>query len=131
MLSSAITNGKLLPTRSLTLQEIHLLRCLTHISHRYFAPGLFLVISSQATYRVVQQELIAEIRRTSIWPVVTIDGNIRIPKKSDFIHRDGSCIILLQDGNIKSFNAEVNELAEETFRYTRLWNYEVRFFCDK
>jgi len=101
MLSSAITNGKLLPTRSLTLQEIHLVRCLTNISHRYFAPGRSLVISSQATYRDVQQELIAEIRRTSICPVVTIDGNIRIPKKSDFIDRDGSYIILIPDGNIK------------------------------
>jgi len=60
------------------------------------------VISSPAIYRDVQQELIAEIHRTSIWPVdVTVDGNISIPEKSDFIDRDGSYIILIADGNTK------------------------------
>jgi len=50
----------------------------------------------------VQQELIAEIHRASIWPVVvTVDGNINIPEKSDFTDRDGSYIILIPDGNIK------------------------------
>jgi len=39
MLSNTITNGKLLPTTSLALQEIHLVRCLSYISHRYFAQG--------------------------------------------------------------------------------------------
>ena len=72
LLFSAITNGSLLPSTSLTLQEIHLVRCLIHISHRYFAPGRSLVISSPATYGDVQQELIAEIHRTSIWPAVVI-----------------------------------------------------------
>ena len=49
------------------------------------------MISSPATYRDVQQELIAEIHRTSIWPiVVNVDGNISIPEKSDFIDRDGN-----------------------------------------
>jgi hypothetical protein len=81
MLFSAITKGKLLPTQSHTLQETHLLRCLKHISHRYFAPGRSVVISSPATYRDDQQELIAEIHRTAIWPVVVVavDGNITIP----------------------------------------------------
>jgi hypothetical protein len=55
---------------ALTVQEIHMLRCLTYISHRYFAPGRSLVISSPSNYRDVQQELIAEIHRTAIWPVV-------------------------------------------------------------
>ena len=77
LLFSAITNGALLPTTSLTLQEIHLVRCLTYISHRYFAPGRSLVISSPSAYRDVQHELIADIHRISIWPVVvTVDGNI-------------------------------------------------------
>jgi len=128
LLSSTITNGKMLPTTSLTLHEIHLVRCLSYISHRYFAPGRSLVISSPATYRDVQQELISEIHRTSIWPVVVnVDGNISIPEKSDFIDRDGSYIILITDGNIKNFQVEFNGLVQQNFRYTRLWNSESRF----
>ena len=120
LLFNAITNGTLLPPTSLTLQEIHLVRCLTYISHRYLAPGRSLVISSLATYRDVQQELTAEIHRTSNWPVVvTVDGNISIPEKSDFIDRDGSYIILIPDGNIKSFKVQINRLAEQSGRYTR------------
>ena len=70
------------------------------------------MISSPSTYRDVQQELIAEIHRTSIWPVVvTVDGNISMPEKSDFIDRDGSYIILIPDGNLKSFKAEILGLA--------------------
>ena len=88
LLYSAIAKGELLPSRSLTLQEIHLVRCLTYISHRYFRPGRSLVISSPATNRDVQQELIAEIQRTSFWSVVvTVEGNISIPKNSGFIDR--------------------------------------------
>jgi len=86
-----------------------------------------MVISSSAKYRDVQQEFSAEIHRNFIWPVVTVDGNISIPDKSDFIDRDGSYIILIPDGNIESFKAQINGLAEETFRYTRLWNSEARF----
>jgi len=128
MFSSAITNGKMLPTPSLTLKETHLVRCLTHISHRYLAPERSLVISSPANYRDVQQELIAEIHRTSIWPVVVaVDGNISIPAKSNFINRDGSYIILIPDGNIINFMTEINGLAEESFGYTKLWNSEARF----
>jgi len=127
MLSRAITNGKLLPTPSLTLQKTHLVRCLTHISHRHIAPGRSVVISSPATYRVIQQELIAEIHRTSIWPVVvTVDSNISIPVKTDFIDRDGSYIILTPDGNITNFKTEFNGLALPGFKYTRLWNSEAR-----
>jgi hypothetical protein len=41
----------------------------------------------------VQQELIAEIQRNAIWPnVVTVDGNISNPYKTDFIGRDSSYI---------------------------------------
>ena len=71
------------------------------------------MISSPATYRDVQQELIAEIHRTSIWPVVvTVDGNISKYSKTNFIDGDGSYIILIPDGNIKSFQVEFNGLAE-------------------
>jgi hypothetical protein len=77
LLFSTITNGALLPSTSLEINEVHLVRRLTHISHRYFAPGRSLVISSPSKYRDVQQELIAETQRTAIWPVVvSVDGNI-------------------------------------------------------
>ena len=93
MYFSAITNGALTPSRILTLQEVHLVRCLIYINNRYLAPGRSLVISSPSNYRDVQQELIAEIHRTSIWSVVvTIDRKISIPEKSNFIARDGSYI---------------------------------------
>jgi len=47
------------------------------------------VISSPANKRDVKQEMIAEFQRTAIWPVVvTLDGNIRITEKSDFIDKD-------------------------------------------
>jgi hypothetical protein len=128
LLFNAITNGTLLPPTSLTLHEIHLVRCLTYISHRYLTPGRSMVISSLATYRDVQQELTAEIYRSSNWPVVvTVDGNISIPEKSDFIDRDGSYIILIPDGNIKSLKSQISRLAEQNLGYTRLWNSEARF----
>ena len=128
LLFNAITNGTLLPPKSLPSQEIHLVRCLTYISHKYFAPGRSLVISSPANYSDVQQKLSAEIHRISIWPVVVIvDGNISIPKNSDFIDRNGSYIILIPDGNFTSFMAEINRLAEAPYGYTRIWNSEARF----
>jgi hypothetical protein len=44
-----------------------------------------------AKYRDVQQELIAEIQRSSKWPaVVSVDGNIGIPEETHFIDRDDS-----------------------------------------
>jgi hypothetical protein len=86
------------------------------------------MISSPATYRDVQQELIAEIHRTSIWPdFVTVDGNISIPKKSDFIDKDGNYTILIPDRIIKSFKAEFGGIAEQPHGYTRLWISEARF----
>ena len=125
---SAITNGSLRPSTPLTLEETHLVRCLTYISHRYFAPGRTVVISSPATYRDVLQELIAEIHRTANWPVVvSVDGNINKPEKSDFIDRDGSYIILIPDGNFKSFEAEITGLARDGTKWTRLWNSGARF----
>ena len=68
-----------------------------------------MVTSSPAThYRDVQQELIAEIQPTAIWPVVvTVDGNISKPDETDFIDRDGSYIILISDGDINSLKAEI------------------------
>jgi hypothetical protein len=87
------------------------------------------VISSPATYRDVQQELIAEIQQTFIWPVVvTVDGNITEPNKTDFIDRDGSYIILIPDGNIESFIAEILGLAGgREGKFTIFWNSESRF----
>jgi hypothetical protein len=76
----------------------------------------------------VQQELIAEIHQTSIWPVVVnADGNISKPDETDFIDRDGSYIILLPDGNFKKFDAEINGIGEDGTLFTRLWNSEARF----
>jgi len=86
------------------------------------------VISSPANYRDVQQELIAEIHRTAIWPVVvSVDGNISIPEKTDFIDRDGSYIILIPDGSLKSFKAQFKVLAAKKGIFKRLWNSEARF----
>ena len=57
----------------------------------------------------MQQELIAEIHRTSFLPVlVTIDGNISIPEESDFIDLDGNYIILIPDANINILKTEIN-----------------------
>jgi hypothetical protein len=87
------------------------------------------VISSPSNYRGVQQELIAEIHRTAIWPVVvTVDGNISQPNKTDFIDRDGSYIILIPDGNIKSLKAEIIGLAEgRENEFTKIWNSDAWF----
>ena len=128
MLFKSITIGKLLQSPSLTIQETHSVRCLTHISHRYFAPGRSLVISSPATYRDVQQELIAEIHRTAIWPVVVIvDGNISKLDETDFIDRDGSYIILIPGGNVKSLNNKSIGLPIVRNDHTKFWNSEARF----
>ena len=128
LLFSGITNGAPMQNKTLNLQEIHLVRCLTYISQSYFAPGRSLVISSPATYRDVQQELIVEIHRTAIWPVVvTVGGNISNPNKTDFIDSDGSYIILIPDGNFKTFQAEILGLAAGRGKFLRLWNSEARF----
>jgi len=119
----------MLPSTSLPLEEIHMVRCLTKISQRHFAPGRSVVISSPATYRDVQQELIAEFHRTSIWPVVvTVDGKINMPENSEFIDKDGSFIILVPHGNIKSINAEIAGLIKDRKKeFTKLWNSEAQF----
>ena len=129
LLYSATTNGALLAATSLSLQEIHLVRCLTHISHRYFAPGRSVVISSPSADRDVQLELIAEIHRTAIWPVVvTVDGNISKHTETDCIDRDGGYIILMPDGNLNIFQAELKVPAvDQEFNHTRIWNCESRF----
>jgi hypothetical protein len=76
----------------------------------------------------VLQELIAEIHRTSVWPVVvTVDGNISKTDKTDFIDRDGSYIILIPDGNINTFKAEMLGLANGRDKFTRMWDSESRF----
>jgi hypothetical protein len=77
----------------------------------------------------VQQELIVEIHRTAIWPVVvTVDGNISKTTKTDFIVRDGSYIILIQDGNFSSFMDEFDGIAVGRNQFTRrFWNSESRF----
>jgi len=123
-----IANGELLTSTLLTLEEFRLVRCLTNISRRFFPPGRTLVISSPSTYRDVQLELIAEIHRTVIWPVVvTLDGNISIPKKTDFIDRDISYNILTRGGNFKSLTAKIIALGPGQYKFTRIWNSEVRF----
>ena len=77
----------------------------------------------------MQQELIAEIYRTSNWPVVvTVHGNIIIPEKSYVIDRDGSYIIFTPDGNIESIDAEILGLIlDRKNEFTRIWNSESRF----
>jgi hypothetical protein len=129
LLFNLFSNGALLQSKSLSLEEVHLVRFLTHISQRYFAPGWSLVISSTANYRDVQQELIAEIHRTAIWPVVVrVDGNITLPSKTDFIDKDGSYIILTPGENIKSLQAEIIGLVlGREIKYTRIWNSEAQF----
>ena len=128
LLFSAITNGELLPSTSLTLHEVHLVRCLKNISHRYFTPGRSLVISSPAIYRHVQKELIAEIHRTAIWPVVvTVDGNISKANETGFIDRDGNYIILVPDGDFQSFQDEFLGLVVGQGKFTTFWNSEARF----
>ena len=72
--------------------------------------------------------MIAEIQRNSIWSVVvTVDGNIGIHEESNFMDRDGNYIILMLDGNMKSLQAEINLLAFEGTKFTRLWNSQYRF----
>jgi hypothetical protein len=87
------------------------------------------VISSPSNYRDVQQELVAEIHRTAIWPVVvTVDGNISKPNKTHFIGRDGSSILLIPDGNTKFLLAEINRLAfDYNHRPIKIWNTYARF----
>jgi len=123
------TKGELLPSKTLSLHEDQLVRCLTYISHRYFAPERTVVISSPTDYGNVQQELIAEIQRTAIWPVVvSVDSNISIPDETNFIDRDGSNIILVPDGNITSLVAELIRLiVDRKNEFTRIWNSEARF----
>jgi hypothetical protein len=87
------------------------------------------VISSPADYRDVQQELIAEIHRTSIWPVVVnFYGNIRKPDGSVFTDRDSGYIILTPGGKIQYFHAEMLRLYLDTEKnFTKLWNSEAWF----
>ena len=128
LLFNAITNERLLPSTPLSLQEIHLVRCLTYISHRCFAPGRILVISSPSTYRDVQQELTAEIHQTSIWPLlVAIDANISIPEGADVVDLNGNYIIFIPDGNINILKTEFSGLAKGRKKLTGLWNSEARF----
>ena len=127
LLFSAFTNGELLPSNFLRIRDDHLVRCLTHISQRYFVQGRSLVISSPDTYRDMQQELIAEIRRNSLSPVVvTVDGNISKQNKTDFMDRSGSFIILIPDGDIKYFNSEfLGLILDIKIKFTRIWNSEA------
>jgi len=77
----------------------------------------------------VQQELIAEIHRTALWPVVvSVDGNISVPENSEFIDGDGSYIILIPYANIDSINVEnLGLIMDAKNEFTRLWNSEARF----
>jgi hypothetical protein len=91
LLCSEVMNGELPTSQSLSLQEVHFVRSLIYISQNYFSPSCSLAISSTSNNRDVQQELIAEIHRTAIWPVVvTVYGNITKPKRTEFIDNIGS-----------------------------------------
>jgi hypothetical protein len=49
-------------------------------------------------------------------------------KKTDFIDKDGSYILLIPDGIIKSFVAEFDGLVKgREDKFTRFWNYEAQF----
>jgi hypothetical protein len=86
------------------------------------------VISSPSTYQHVQQELIAEIYQTHIWPVVVaVGGNISKHENIDFIDRDGNYIILIPDGQYESLATEIYELVLGQGKYKRIWNSESRF----
>ena len=75
--------------------------------------------SSPSTYRDVQQELIAGIHRTFMWPVVvTVDGNISKPNKRDFKDGDKCYIILILGGNINGLTVEFNGLFEGRDKFT-------------
>ena len=125
---SAITNGALLPSTSLTLEEIHLVRCLTDISQRFFAQGRTVVISSPSTYRDVQQELVAEIWRTSLSPViVNVDGNISKPNETEYIDEDNSYIILIQDETMFFLVSEIRGLYLYTSKFPRFCISDVRY----
>jgi hypothetical protein len=53
----------------------------------------------------VEEELIVEIHRTSIWPVVvTVESNINTTKETDFENRDSCYIVLIPDGTYESFD---------------------------
>ena len=128
LLFSEITNGALLPSASLKLQDIHLVRRLTHICQRHFALRRTLVISPPSNYRDAQQGLTADIQRTAIWPVVvTVDGKVNIPEESVFKDRDGSWFIFIPDGNIDSLHAEISGPIVDKKKFTNLWISEVRF----
>jgi hypothetical protein len=78
------------------------------------------VISSPSNYRDVQQKLIAEIHRNAIWPVVvTGDGNISKPEKTDFTNRYGGYIILISDVNLETFQVQINGLAFDLNKFTK------------
>jgi hypothetical protein len=87
------------------------------------------VISSPSTYRDVQHELIAEVHRTSLWPVVfTVDGETTNPDQTEFIHRDGSYIILITDGNLQSLKTAFSGLILDRHnQFKRVWDSEARF----
>jgi hypothetical protein len=76
----------------------------------------------------VQQELIAEVQGTAVWSVVvTVDGNIRKQDETDFTDKYGSYIILIPDGNVNSFLADIKGLFVRQGKLTRVWNYDARY----
>jgi hypothetical protein len=86
------------------------------------------VISSPAKYGDFKQELIAEIHRKFVWPiVVNVDGNISKPNNTDLIERFDSYIVLTPDGNIESFKAEFTTLYRDRNKSERFWHSDTRF----
>jgi hypothetical protein len=76
----------------------------------------------------VQQELMAEIHRTAIWPVVVaVDGNIRETDKTEFINTDGNYIILIADGDLESLNTGFIRIFAGRGKFKTYWNSVSRF----
>jgi hypothetical protein len=77
----------------------------------------------------VQQELIAEIQRTAISPVVvTVDSNINKQKRTEIIDKYGSYVMLIPEGNAESLGVEILGLAlGREYKFTRFWISEARF----
>jgi hypothetical protein len=77
----------------------------------------------------VQQELIVEIHRTSLWPtVVNVEGNISKPNETKFVDVEGSYIILIPDGNFNSIKAEMLGIhLKRKNKFNKIWNTEFRY----
>jgi hypothetical protein len=107
-----------------------------YIIHKHFAPGRSVVISLPSTGRDlnnnVEQQLTSYIQQSSIWPLVISRGrHIGNIGEINFIHGDGSYIILISNGSFSSFSDQINRLALIKNKFTRYWNSEARFIVSE